>query len=330
MAIRPGRRHSDDGVRFAWPLTGICVLIAAILLWLDRPDSRIEPLSEARAGFNDAVLPLLALAGQPLRGLENMGPWWRRQMELAEENRTLRLQAAELRAWRDVALSLQERNRRYEDMLNVHGPDVGARISAWTVADQSTDFVRSRLVAAGREQGVEPGYPAVNIYGLIGRTVDVGARSSRILLLTDFNSRVAVMSDRSNARALLVGDNTDFPRLDYLGRDPDLAEGDRVVTSGDDNVMPRGLPVGEAVRDRDGRWRVALYSRAAPIDLVWIWPFDPVDAPGSALEEGQVPLAGAGDAPTGTDPDPDPDPDPTIVPPAPRTGETAPSAEEGR
>jgi len=285
VARRPGRRQSDEGVRFPLALTGVCVILAALLLWLDRPEDRIEPLSAARAGFNDAALPVLELAGRPLRGMGNTGPWWRRQMELAEENRRLRLRAAELRAWRDVALSLQERNRRYEDMLNVHGPDMGTRISAWTVADQSSDFVRSRLVAAGRDVGVEPGLPAVNIYGLIGRTVDVGRESSRILMLTDFNSRVAVMADRSNARALLVGDNTDFPRLDYLGREPDLVEGDRIVTSGDDNVMPRGLPVGDAVRDRDGRWRVALYSRAAPIDLVWIWPFDPVDAPGSALDE---------------------------------------------
>ncbi|MGJ3232262.1 MAG: rod shape-determining protein MreC [Oceanicaulis sp.] len=311
MARRPGRRQSDEGVRFPWLLTGLCVILAALLIWLDRPGARIEPLSAARAGFNDAVLPMLELGGRPVRGLENMGPWWRRQMELAEENRRLRLQTAELRAWRDVALSLQERNRRYETMLNVHGPDVGARISAWTVADQSTDFVRSRLVAAGRAQGVEPGFPAVNIYGLIGRTVDVGRTSSRILMLTDFNSRVAVMSDRSNARALLVGDNTDFPRLDYLGRAPDLVEGDRIVTSGDDNVMPRGLPVGEAVRDRDGRWRVALYSRAAPIDLVWIWPFDPVDAPGSALEEAAPPLASAA-------PEPDAETEGGIVPLAPQ------------
>ncbi|MEQ8435523.1 MAG: rod shape-determining protein MreC [Oceanicaulis sp.] len=296
MARRPGRRHSDEGVRFPLALTGLCLIIAALLVWLDRPEARIEPLSQARANFNDAALPMLQFAGEPLRGMGNMGPWWRRQMELAEENRALRLRAAELRAWRDVALSLQERNRRYEDMLNVHGPDMGARISAWTVADQSTDFVRSRLVAAGTEQGVETGLPAVNIYGLIGRTVDVGRHSARVLMLTDFNSRVAVMADRSNARALLVGDNTDFPRLEYLGRDPDLVEGDRIVTSGDDNVMPRGLPVGEAVRDRDGRWRVALYSRTAPIDLVWIWPFDAVDAPGSALEEGAPPLAGAAEA----------------------------------
>jgi rod shape-determining protein MreC len=293
VARRPWRRQSDEGVRFPLALTGLCLIIAALLVWLDRPAARIEPLSDARASFNDAALPVLQFAGEPLRGAGNMGPWWRRQIELAEENRALRLRAAELRAWRDVALSLQERNRRYEDMLNVHGPDMGARISAWTVADQSTDFVRSRLVAAGSDQGVETGLPAVNIYGLIGRTVDVGRQSARVLMLTDFNSRVAVMADRSNARALLVGDNTDFPRLEYLGRDPDLVEGDRIVTSGDDNVMPRGLPVGEAVRDRDGRWRVALYSRTAPIDLVWIWPFDAVDAPGSALEEGGSPLAGA-------------------------------------
>ena len=305
MARRPGRRHSDEGVRFPLALTGLCLIIAALLLWLDRPEARIEPLSDARAGFNDAALPVLQFAGEPLRGMGNMGPWWRRQMELAEENRSLRLRAAELRAWRDVALSLQERNRRYEDMLNVHGPDMGPRISAWTVADQSTDFVRSRLVAAGTDQGVATGLPAVNIYGLIGRTVDVGRQSARILMLTDFNSRVAVMADRSNARALLVGDNTDFPRLEYLGRDPDLVEGDRIVTSGDDNVMPRGLPVGEAVRDRDGRWRVALYSRTAPIDLVWIWPFDAVDAPGSALDErapAQISAAGDPAAPPASQP----------------------------
>ncbi|XBQ15369.1 MAG: rod shape-determining protein MreC [Oceanicaulis sp.] len=291
MALRPGRRHQDEGVRFPLPLFGFCVLFAAALLWLDRPSDRVEPLSAARAAFNDAALPLLELAGRPVTGFTNMGPWWRRQLALAEENRALQLQLAELRSWRDVALSLQERNARYAELLNLQGPEMGERITAWTVADQSTDFVRSRLIGAGRRAGVAPGYPAVNLYGLIGRTVDVGEDSARILLLTDFNSRVAVMADRSNARALLIGDNTDFPRLEYLGREPDLREGDRIVTSGDDNVMPRGLPVGEAVLDRDGRWRVALFNRAAPIDLVWIWPFEPVTAPGSMLDDGATVVA---------------------------------------
>ena len=303
---RSARRRDEDGVRFSSWLFAICFALAGAFLFADRPDRRFEPLSDLRAGFNDAMTPLLERVDEPLRGFGNMGPWWRRHFELAEENRALRLQIAELRAWRDVARSLQERNARYREALDLQGPAVGERITAWTVADQSTDFVRSRLIDAGARDGVESGYPVVNLYGLVGRTVDVGQRSSRVILLTDFNSRIAVMADRSNARALLVGDTSDFPRLEYLGREPDLQPGDRIVTSGDDNVMPRGLPVGEAVLDRDGRWRAALYHRVAPIDLVWVWPFDPVPDPGDepvpqdnaaapALDDAEADRPGAGE-----------------------------------
>ena len=276
---RSSRRRNDEGVRFPPLLFLVCILVSCILIYLDRPESRPQALTALRAGFNDIATPVLDLGVRPFRGLANVGPWWQRQIELANENRALRIQAAEMRAWRDAALSLQERNARYREALNLQTDAAEDRISAWTVADRSNAFVRSRLIDVGREDGVRPGYPAVNVYGLVGRTVEVGRSSTRILLLTDINSRVAVMADRSNARALLVGDNTEFPRLEYLGAEPDLREGDRIVTSGDDNVMPRGVPVGQAVRDRDGRWRVALFSRTAPIDLIWIWPFEPVTAP---------------------------------------------------
>lgn len=276
---RSGRRRDDDIVRFPLVLFLVSLGLAAGALYVDRPAERPEALSQFRADATNALLPIFEFIDAPVRGIENVGPWWKRQFELAEENRALQVENAELRAWRDVARSLQETNARYRDALNLQGPTVGQRITAWSVADQSSDFVRSRLIGAGRADGVATGYPVVNVYGLIGRTVEVGQDSSRVLMLTDFNSRISVMADRSNARGLLVGDNSEFPRLEYVGRDPDLRDGDRIVTSGDDNVMPRGLPVGRARVDRDGRWRVELFSRAAPVDLVWIWPFEPVLPP---------------------------------------------------
>lgn len=291
VQLRSSRRRDDDGVSFPPLFVLICFGLAAIALYADRPSARFEPLSGLRAGFNDTLLPVLEAVDEPMRGVNNIGPWWRRQFELAAENQQLRAEIAELQAWRDVAQSLQERNARYRDILNLQGPQTGARITAWTVADQSSEFVRSRLLATGAQDGVRPGYPVINVYGLVGRTVDVGQRSSRALLLTDFNSRIAVMADRSNARALLVGDNSEFPRLDYVGNEPDLREGDRIVTSGDDNVMPRGLPVGQVVLDRDGQWRVALFHKAAPVDLVWVWPFVSVPLPEADPEpaEGLIP-----------------------------------------
>jgi rod shape-determining protein MreC len=279
MARRPVRSTNDEGVRFPIALTVVCMLISVLFLWMDRPETRAEPLGQFRAGFNDLTTPVLEIAASPLDGVANIGPWWLRQRDLAEENHQLRLQLGQMASWRDVALSFEERNRRYREALNVQGSATVGRISAWAVADQTTDFVHSRLINAGQSQGVRPGLPAVNLYGLIGRTVDVGQTSTRVLLLTDFNSRVAVMSDRSNARALLVGDNSSFPKLEYLGEGADVRVGDRLITSGDDNVMPRGLPIGDVVLDRDGNMRVALYSRGAPIDLVWVWPFEPTPLP---------------------------------------------------
>lgn len=298
MALfRSARRRDDDTVRFPFILFLVSLGLALGALYIDRPAERPQAIAQFRADATNILLPVYQLIDTPVRGLENVGPWWKRQFELAEENRALQVEIAELRAWRDIARSLQETNARYRDALNLQGPVAGNRITAWTVADQSSDFVRSRLVAAGSAQGVEPGYPVVNVYGLIGRTVEVGENSSRVILLTDFNSRIAVMADRSNARGLLVGDNNEFPRLDYLGREPDLRDGDRIVTSGDDNVMPRGLPVGEARQDRDGRWRVVLYSRAAPVDLVWVWPFKPVLPP----EADPVPVDAAAQTSQGMD-----------------------------
>lgn len=297
---RSARQGADDTIRFSRTILLMLMAISAVLIAADRAEDRVEAVTVFRATFNDLSLPVLEAAAQPLRGLYNVGPWWRRQLELAAEIRELRQEMSELRAWRDVALNYSDQMRRQQELLNLDPPLPRNRITAWAVTETGGPFVRTRLVGVGRDHGVEPGYPALNIYGVVGRTIDVGARSSRILLLTDLNSRVSVMADRSNARAMLIGDNTDFPRLDYLGRAPDIREGDRIVTSGDDNILPRGLPIGEAVLDRRGAWRVVLYSSATPIDLIWIWPFEPVpppreDAPAPAVSSAAQPAADSGE-----------------------------------
>jgi rod shape-determining protein MreC len=69
--------------------------------------------------------------------------------------------------------------------------------------------------------------------GLFGRVYEVGARSSRILLITDLNSHVPVIIERSRQRAILVGDNSENPLLWYLDPVGPLSVGDRIVTSGE-------------------------------------------------------------------------------------------------
>ena len=294
---RSGRHEGEGGVRFSRTLFIALLVLSGALIAFDRPESRSDGFASFRSGFTDIAAPVLELAAQPVRGLKDIGPYFRRQGALADENAELRQQLVEARYWEDLAYRQRDRIEVYEAALDIDTPATRDRIGAWTVADPEGPFVRARLIGRGRDAGIDDGYPVINLYGLVGRVFESGRRSARILLLTDLNSRIPVMADRSNARAILIGDNTAFPRLDYVGRDADIQAGDRIVSSGDDGILPRGLPVGEAVEARDGSWRVRLYSDQAPVDFVWVWPYERIEAPAEEPEAPATEPLAAADGP---------------------------------
>jgi rod shape-determining protein MreC len=325
LASRRSSRHDGEGgVRFSRTLFIALLVLSGALIAFDHPVSRSVAFASFRAGFTDVAAPVLELAAQPIRAVQGIGPYFRLQGELAEENARLRQQLIEARYWEDLAYRQRDRIEIYEATLNVESPATEDRIGAWTVADPTGPFVHARLIGRGRNAGISDGYPAINLYGLVGRVYETGERSARILLLTDLNSRIPVMADRSNARAILVGDNSPFPRLDYVGRQPDIESGDRIVSSGDDGVLPRGLPVGEAVPTRDGGWRIRLYSDQAAVDFVWIWPYLRAAAPDMDAET-ELPAGTMVEDVSEIDPQPgQADPEPVIA-----ETQTIPEADQG-
>jgi len=141
------------------------------------------------------------------------------------------------------------------------------------ILDAHGPFADTRLADAGKEKGVEVGNPVMNERGPVGRVIGVAHGASRVLLLTDVASRTPVLVDRTDARAILTGDASATPKLVYLrGVDP-IKEGDRILTSGDGGMIPRGLPVGTAVKGLDGSWRVRLDADESSIDFVRILLF---------------------------------------------------------
>lgn len=240
---------------------------------------------------DDAAAAAGRAATGPFRSGENLfdrlGAMWGasgRIEELEDENR-------DLQQWRELAERLAERNARYEALLRMpadafgEGADIEHAIAAQLVLDSGGPFTRTLVANAGGDHGVRVGYIAVNENGLVGRVVSVGRRSSRVLMLDDYNSRIPVMGEASRVRAVLAGQATQppelltrpfevqTPRLDFIVGAQSLREGERVVTSGDGGLYPRGLPVGVARHGEDGQWRVALSASRRPIDFVRLIPF---------------------------------------------------------
>ncbi|MEM7729214.1 MAG: rod shape-determining protein MreC [Pseudomonadota bacterium] len=252
----------------------LLILASAVLLLVQRDaavERRTTPLLTG-----DLQAPVAAWLGAPFRSLETAIADVEDGRRALEENRALRAELVALRAQNDRLRAHRERQRRLEALLAVQrtGDIPDRRIAARAVSDTASPFVRSLLIGSGRDVGIVDGYPVVSDAGLVGHVVSAGRRSARILRLDDLNSRVAVASARSGARAILSGANTDTPSLAFVSDTDDWQVGDRVVTSGDDGRLPKGLPVGAVIEGRP--LRVALDFLSKPVDWVFVLPFDGV------------------------------------------------------
>jgi rod shape-determining protein MreC len=183
----------------------------------------------------------------------------------------LETQIRDLHRWKDLAETMALRMERYEKLLDLVGETQGQAVTARVVAEENGPFAASKIANAGAANGVREGYSAINEYGLVGRVVRVGEYTSRILMLTDFSSRIPVMGTQSGDRALLVGDNGTGARLIEPETPDKIVEGEVWVTSGDDGKMPLGVRVGVARKVGD-EWRLDLAIQTAAVDFVRLVP----------------------------------------------------------
>ena len=135
------------------------------------------------------------------------------------------------------------------------------------LADSGSPFRQSVLLNVGARDGIRDGWATMDGIGLVGRISGVGAKTSRVILLTDSNSRIPVVVQPSGQKAILSGDNGDLPPLDFLEDQTEVRPGDQVFSSGDGGVLPAGLPVGQVVMGTDGRLRVSLSAAHSGQDV---------------------------------------------------------------
>lgn len=257
----------------------LALSLAVFLFVSDRKDqARVsaEALGHAkvRAGFDSVLAPVSGVLAAPVRwindGAASVGDYF----FAVSQNRKLKKQVAELQQVAIADVALKSLNRRYEALLKLRTEPPIPMVTGRVVSDTRGPFSNARLIDVGSDAGVKIGNPAMSEQGVVGRVVGVSPNASRVLLLTDPESRTPVLIDRSNARAVLTGDGGPNPRLEYLrGRDT-VHNGDRVLTSGDGGLYPRGLPVGVAEQDIRGVWRIRLYSDSGAIDFVRVLVFD--------------------------------------------------------
>jgi rod shape-determining protein MreC len=279
------RGSGDDFVR---PIRRILVgtlvlmLVALFLVWrIDSP--RVERF---RSAFTDWLIPSFDWALMPVNKAAGMIEDFQSYSRMHEQNQELRRELQQMKAWKEAALQLEQENARLLDLNKVRLDPQYTYVTGVVLVDSGSPFRQSVLLNVGARDGIVDGWATMDGLGLVGRISGVGRQTSRVILLTDSNSRLPVTIQPSGQKALIVGDNSPRPAIEFVEHADQVRPGDRVVSSGDGGIFPAGLLVGEAVLGGDGRLRVALaadYERLEFLRVLRSHPAEPVTDPGGLI-----------------------------------------------
>ncbi len=294
------RRNAGSLISVAVPVRALAhrfglflLLMTAIALMIV---GKVDPDSAVvlRNGVVDTAEPILDALSRPVESGNRIVAEIDGMLALREENAALHQAIDRLKRWELVARRMEAENAALRGLLNLRVESRPSFVTARVIGDSGNAYVRTLLANVGAVDGIVQGQAAITGQGMVGRVVEVGRRASRVLLVTDLNSRIPVVIESTRQRAVLSGDNTETARLAFLPRDAQVAIGARVVTSGHGGVLMPGLPVGVVSAITDGVVRVQPLADLGRIEYVrliaWQGPrFEALPEPAAPTAEEVTP-----------------------------------------
>ncbi|GIU67571.1 rod shape-determining protein MreC [Candidatus Phycosocius spiralis] len=280
MARRGNRRTGGAG-----PLIGVAVLTAlvSVSVTMVLTNGRSGLLAEIGSEISGAFGRVMMV---PVRWVEEVQSSVTSFLGGAVLNQQLKEENRALLQWRDQARAMAERLDAYEKLHGVRSEKLPQGLTGRLIAESDGPFSQAGVINIGSKAGVKVNWIVLNQNGLVGRVIAIGPETARVLFLADGDSKVPVMGEITRARAIASGDKSLAPKLAHLNTPILMRDGERVMTSGDDGIFPRGIAVGQAGIAPDRQWRVRLASSNSPIDFVRVIPpsnfpppLDPVTPP---------------------------------------------------
>ena len=187
-----------------------------------------------------------------------------------EQNQNLKNELQDMKKWREAAIQLEQKNAKLRALNNLKVNPQLDWVSGEVIADSGGTYSSSALLNVGIEDGIIDGSAVVDGLGLVGRISGVEDQISRIILLSDTKSYVPVIIEPNNQEAILRGDNSSAPLIEFIRGVEKIQPGFRVYTSGTGGVFPSGILIGKVVLSTDKKIRVKLSANISKLDYLRI------------------------------------------------------------
>lgn len=255
-------------------------VLATLSIVLMVVDKRVDTFAQVRTALSIPIAPLQYVVSWPVKFVNNMERVLSSHDSLIKENLDLKAEQLLMKAQMQRLLALESENNQLKALLRSSKEIQGKVLVAEILSIDTDPFINQVTLDKGSRDGLYVGQPVLDANGVMGQIIQVGALTSRVLLVNDSHSGVPVQVTRNGMRAIAVGDAyTGKLRLVNIPQTADIKVGDLLLTSGLGEHYPEGYPVGQVtsvIKDPGLQFTTILVEPSAKLDrsreVLLAWP----------------------------------------------------------
>ena len=241
------------------------ILLSIFLIFIDSLE--IKPIKFIRSFIKDTIYRGSVLVSTPTRIIGNLSNNVSEHLNLYSDYKELKEQNQKMKDNISISDFLILENKQLRKLIENEANLPSTFLSARVLLDKKSPYLNSFIINIGSNKKIKKGMPVLHHQNFIGRIVDVNFFSSSVLLVTDLNSKIPIITEPSATHAILSGHGSNLPTLEYLPEVHNVKDGDKVYTSGKEGIFSPGIPIGKVKVEKD-TIKVSLFSDLSQITFV--------------------------------------------------------------
>ena len=243
----------------------VLVILSVLLIFLETIEAK--PLNGIRSFIKDIVYRSASVVSYPSKSFSSFYDFAGKHINLYSNYEELVKENNELKNNITKTDFLELENSQLRKLIEEQVESSSNLVSARVMFGKQSPYLNSFVINIGSNKNIKNGMAVLDGKNFIGRVVDVNYFSSRVLLVSDLNSKIPVIAEPSTHHAILSGHGKDKPTLEYLPENHNIQNGDKIYTSGKEGIFSAGIPVGEVKIEKD-KIKVLLFSDLSQITFV--------------------------------------------------------------
>ena len=243
----------------------VLVILSVLLIFLETIE--VKPLNGIRSFIKDVIYRSALVVSYPSKSFSNFYDFVEKHINLNSNYEELVKENDELKNNITKTDFLELENSQLRKLIEEQVESSSNLVSARVMLDKQSPYLNSFVINIGSNKNIKNGMAVLDGKNFIGRVVDVNYFSSRVLLVSDLNSKIPVLTEPSENHAVLSGRGTKEPTLEYLSENHTVQNGDKIYTSGKEGIFITGIPIGEVKIEKD-KVKVLLFSDLSQITFV--------------------------------------------------------------